>query len=863
MVSPRRPPQPQPQHHRRRRFGLFDCRSLIARGGRIKASTILRAFLLCVCALLVYVIHILFSSSDNSAFPNLLIGGSNRLFGFNDDNNHQQNQTNTDPKEKSSSLPNDIPLIREFAFPDDSSPPYAIFYNIYIPNNEMGQENAMRIVREQMNQIKAVFAPRHAHTNATLHLFYTTLGEPYVLTSMRMQGMCGGLTEKAQKETTGIHLGCQLLEHVDQGTEVITLGHMHTFCREHPTSRVVYLHNKGSFHYHEWNENWRPLLTHAAISDQLCLRDGSDSTDCNVCGLNFYTEWTPFFPGNMFMAQCSYVRKLIPPQQFERRMEQAIETVMQLRLQGQLLTSLLDDRKDRFGLDRYSSEHWIGSHPDLRPCDCDPTKYMWTYLLKRKKPDELAWAIAPRAKGSPDGVSPHMKTLHTNKDLRIREYFLLAGNLIKWFSLYNQAPPPDSWAWTWYPDGEFWRSMVEQHGANAVQVVTEPYKSPMLPRDPLFAPDMPEGEPLPKKPSKKFPCIFYNVYVPPDATSEQVRAEMHFIQQQIATLAAPIQTPWAFLSKKPRLYYLTMGHDALSRGDLCINSTSSIDCHRLPPNHVPQRQYRGEMLRHVFEFCRSNPTQKVIYIQNHDPAPNTSVSAAWDDRQRKRLLMHATMAVTNNGCLDVLAESDDQCNVCGLVFYNIPKPMMAGNIWAAHCSHVIKLLPPKDFVKKMRDFVTRALILKLWTKFMFNFVEARMDHLGYDAYALEHWIGSHPYLVPCSLSTKPVDYWMSAERSSEAFKLSVGGIHKMPIFTPNHTALATIDTDDGLRIREFYFLAGNILKWYMLYGEPPPKNSWVWTHFPDGHLWTNRVSEHGIHAVDVTTSKYADSGAVE
>lgn len=85
----------------------------------------------------------------------------------------------------------------------------------------------------------------------------------------------------------------------------------------------------------------------------------------------------------------------------------------------------------------------------------------------------------------------------------------------------------------------------------------------------------------------------------------------------------------------------------------------------------------------------------------------------------------------------------------------------------------------------------------------------------------------------------------------------------MPIFTPNHTALATIDTDDGLRIREFYFLAGNILKWYMLYGEPPPKNSWVWTHFPDGHLWTNRVSEHGIHAVDVTTSKYADSGAVE
>ena len=59
-----------------------------------------------------------------------------------------------------------------------------------------------------------------------------------------------------------------------------------------------------------------------------------------------------------------------------------------------------------------------------------------------------------------------------HEDVRRREYFLLAGTLFRFYQLYGQAPPPDSWVYQWFPDGDLWRDAVQKHGNESVAVVT-------------------------------------------------------------------------------------------------------------------------------------------------------------------------------------------------------------------------------------------------------------------------------------------------------------------------------------------------------------------------------------------------------
>jgi hypothetical protein len=126
----------------------------------------------------------------------------------------------------------------------------------------------------------------------------------------------------------------------------------------------------------------------------------------------------------MFSATCSYVRKLAPPAEFSDRMNAAIEKMVMLRLKEQIISILLPERKDRFGLERYSDEHWIGSHPDVKPCDCDPTGPCWKFQKKRLHLDNLSFGVAPRpyAEIAPDAHDLHYDKFAVPPSNRIREY---------------------------------------------------------------------------------------------------------------------------------------------------------------------------------------------------------------------------------------------------------------------------------------------------------------------------------------------------------------------------------------------------------------------------------------------------------
>jgi hypothetical protein len=182
-------------------------------------------------------------------------------------------------------------------------------------------------------------------------------------------------------------------------------------------------------------------------------------------------------------------------------------------------------------------------------------------------------------------------------------------------------------------------------------------------------------------------------------------------------------------------------------------------------------------------------------------------------------------------------------------------------MWAADCSYVKDLLPPVKFVERMREYIAKALILKIWNKISFGIVAARLDRVGLDGYALEHWIGSHTSLMPCDLSDKDRWHWYH-DRNMTDFQLFEGAHHVGTPFQNKRMAFGTIMKDEGQRIKEFYFLAGNILKWYTLYGKVPPKSSWVWSFFPDGEKWENGTATFGEKAVHEVTRPYASSGPV-
>jgi hypothetical protein len=84
------------------------------------------------------------------------------------------------------------------------SPHHALFYNIFVPFTEEGQENALRIIREQIDQIKHSYA---ATAGDELVVFYVTLG---------MEGI---VTQEVVSEFCGETLSCRHVEHFIDGRE--------------------------------------------------------------------------------------------------------------------------------------------------------------------------------------------------------------------------------------------------------------------------------------------------------------------------------------------------------------------------------------------------------------------------------------------------------------------------------------------------------------------------------------------------------------------------------------------------------------------------------------------------------------------
>jgi hypothetical protein len=213
-----------------------------------------------------------------------------------------------------------------------------VFYNIFV-KDKRGIPKAKAIFDEQYSSM----LPEHK-------LFVVSLG--YDITQPHLQFVPNDDPR------------VKIIEQRPQGDERVTMNMLWQYCQVVPDedaheTLVVYLHSKGSFHPSRANNNLRKALTAGALSKECAEMPDS----CNVCSVRMSPVPFPHTPGNMWVSRCSYVKKLVSPITFQSKMD-----------------DFYKDRHTCNGRDRWSQEHYIHHHKDVKPCDLLETEaFTWSY----------------------------------------------------------------------------------------------------------------------------------------------------------------------------------------------------------------------------------------------------------------------------------------------------------------------------------------------------------------------------------------------------------------------------------------------------------------------------------------------------
>jgi hypothetical protein len=340
-----------------------------------------------------------------------------------------------------------------------------IFYHIYLPDSD-NTNHSMSIVREQLNQIGTSMTLQQdveaenmgqGQRQGVGQVYYNVIGNQ-TLDPVIMEQIC-----------RANHLQCHKLNQYPTGFEFYTLSDLRKYCRQpsHHNTNVVYMHNKGSYSLQKASSavHIRRSMT-TAVSSPPCHQALSQD-HCNLCGLNF-SPWKagPFYPGNFWTAQCQYVRHLVEPHKFQEMSQVNKNSVKQMSRRGKLTLNLFPPIASVFGTGRYAAEYWGGSHPQVRPCDVTSIYHTWE--TKDLSLLDMDLQRAPRqsnlTKSDQTKTTGRSKTMPTTVEGRIREYFLVAGYIMRWRRYYHAVAPDDSWVWTYFPEGLLWREAVKHHG---------------------------------------------------------------------------------------------------------------------------------------------------------------------------------------------------------------------------------------------------------------------------------------------------------------------------------------------------------------------------------------------------------------
>jgi hypothetical protein len=290
-----------------------------------------------------------------------------------------------------------------------------VFYNLYVsPNNNKDNSD----VSIEMERVKKLVIEQLSHLNPQHHY-------PVYVNSIGQQLTIPNTTQ---------------LGYFPKGQETLTLHSLWIHCQNHkdePNAKVVYLHSKGALHNHERNDRLRAFVTIGAVSDQCTQSENKTTTtttttqSCDVCSIRFAPFPHPHVSGNMWTARCQYIAKLRNPLKFERLMEKV----------PRVKTS---PQPYHVGRRRFAAEHWVHSHPSVKPCDVYKGQFTSGYrgakaILDLKR--DLQLVEAPRFQL--DYYRDDEKLDYwTGLDARIEEYSELYSN-------QTTTPWPDDTWWGW------------------------------------------------------------------------------------------------------------------------------------------------------------------------------------------------------------------------------------------------------------------------------------------------------------------------------------------------------------------------------------------------------------------------------
>jgi hypothetical protein len=364
---------------------------------------------------------------------------------------------------------------------------FAIFYHL-------SADSDRHVIKEQLLAADAL----GQKLAQNIPLFYSVVGG------------ANGTTDSTEellswcKNTPNSTVTCHALPPFSARYEGETLRQLHDFCQNHPNSTVSYVqsdlppymkpHISDISHQH----NLLVHLSRAALNSQCVASvrsNGTNSSTCNTCGLVFYKLWTLLYPGNMFTASCEYINELLPPKVFEERMVEYVKSAMLARLLGTVLSRVFiaafprkdvneaypADPLEVWGLDRFSVDFWLGSHPRLNPCDVsgNVTQNLsyWQSLPAQASENTTESPAnryslvveAPTHDGSPFHFDPtRYQDVHQRHRYRMREVTFLAGHLLRWYHLYGVPPDSNSRIWSWFPDSAVWKQATSVHGKDVV-----------------------------------------------------------------------------------------------------------------------------------------------------------------------------------------------------------------------------------------------------------------------------------------------------------------------------------------------------------------------------------------------------------
>ena len=339
-----------------------------------------------------------------------------------------------------------------------------IFYNIFIP-----EQNAESVVQEIIKpQLEMMGDSIHGHAT----VYYNLIGSKYKLDTSANTGFDQHYSSNDRNPhrfcRSDSTLDCHFMRYYPAAFEEVTLTELHSYCRQHPTHDVIYLHDRGSFHGDPTNRKHedRIRLT-KALTSGVC-GDNMKNRQCNVCSWRFKPLWYWHGQGNMFVAACKYVQHLKRPDHFSVKYEAMFEEALFRKT-----NSVSSKEKDKFTcfrthlydsernvnslaeyekkvgdltnlrLGRFHAEHWIWFHPDMVPCD-----------LVFDKGDTVGGEDNKQLRGRLVDAPVTAFAKYPKRKKNRNEFFRMPGLLWQLDFLYGQVPAQDSWFWKFYQGTE-------------------------------------------------------------------------------------------------------------------------------------------------------------------------------------------------------------------------------------------------------------------------------------------------------------------------------------------------------------------------------------------------------------------------